>query len=388
MYVTRLIGILGVAVLGAAVVPAAQAQTPAATTLICVSNAGERQVCPGDTSSGVVLVKATGAAACLLGKTWGYDEKGVWVTDGCSGEFVLGPTAVAVETQPTVPAASAVKPAERIEEWGDFAPGNGFLVGRGSAGELSISGYALLRYINQMPGTQTYTDHLGNERNTDGRNDFYPHRVMVFLKGWLADPKLVYSITLWTVLATDQNAIFGNIGYQFHRRFSLYGGLNGNPGTRSLQGSHPYWLGHDRVMADEFFRPFFGSGVWAQGTLTEGFWYNVVTTNNNSSLGRQDEPAGSHLLERRLGVVDADDEGVRAARRLWRLGVARGAGDAVRRLVHVQPGAAFHQRHDLCFGKHDHQAGRQRERVRYRRARGRCHRRSAGVPAVCQSTPA
>ncbi len=285
LYVTRLIGILGVAVLGAAVVPAAQAQTPAATTLICVSKAGERQVCPGDTSSGVVLVKATGAAACLLGKTWGYDEKGVWVTDGCSGEFVLGPTAVAVETQPTVPAASAVKPAERIEEWGDFAPGNGFLVGRGSAGELSISGYALLRYINQMPGTQTYTDHLGNERNTDGRNDFYPHRVMVFLKGWLADPKLVYSITLWTVLATDQNAIFGNIGYQFHRRFSLYGGLNGNPGTRSLQGSHPYWLGHDRVMADEFFRPFFGSGVWAQGTLTEGFWYNVVTTNNNSSLG-------------------------------------------------------------------------------------------------------
>ena len=109
---------------------------------------------------------------------------------------------------------------------------------------------------------------------------------MVFLKGWVGNPKLIYAITFWTVLSTDQNAIFGNLGYQFTRRFSVYGGLNGNPGTRSLQGSHPYWLGHDRVMADEFFRPFFGSGVWAQGEAgAKGLWYNVVMTNNNSSLG-------------------------------------------------------------------------------------------------------
>ncbi len=50
--------------------------------------------------------------------------------------------------------------------------------------------------------------------------------------------KLVYTVTLWTV-STDQNAIFGILGYQFSRKFSLYAGLNGNPGTRSLQGSHP-----------------------------------------------------------------------------------------------------------------------------------------------------
>jgi hypothetical protein len=158
-------------------------------------------------------------------------------------------------------------------------------VGRSSAGELAISGYALMRYINQMPGEQTYTDHLGNDHTVDGRNDIYPHRVMVFFKGWLASPKLIYAVTFWTVNTTDQRAIFGNLGYQFSRKFSIYGGLNGNPGTRSLQGSHPFWLGHDRVMADEFFRPFFGSGVWAQGELVPGLWYNVVATNNSSSLG-------------------------------------------------------------------------------------------------------
>jgi len=50
-------------------------------------------------------------------------------------------------------------------------------------------------------------------------------------------------------------------------------------------GSHPFWLGHDRVMADEFFRPFFTGGVWAQGEPVPGLWYNVMLGDNNSILG-------------------------------------------------------------------------------------------------------
>jgi hypothetical protein len=50
-------------------------------------------------------------------------------------------------------------------------------------------------------------------------------------------------------------------------------------------GSHPFWLGTDRVMTDEFFRPFFTYSVWAQGEAWPGFWYNVVVGNNNSALG-------------------------------------------------------------------------------------------------------
>jgi hypothetical protein len=249
-------------------------------TIPCAST-GERVHCAADTSAGVALVSSTGTAACLLGKTWGYDDKGIWVSDSCAGNFALGQLAsnqasVAVPL-PTVP--------QTIETWGEFDPGQGFLIGRSSAGQLSISGYALVRYVNQTPGEQTFTDHLGNVRTTDGRNDIWPHRVMVFLKGWVGSPKLVYSVTLWTVLDTNQNAIFGNLGYQFSRSFSVYAGLNGNPGTRSLQGSHPFWLGQDRVMADEFFRPFFGSGVWAQGEPVSGLWYNVMLGTSNSILG-------------------------------------------------------------------------------------------------------
>ena len=265
--------------------PAAQAKT-----VTCSSTAGERQHCPADTSAGVALVRPTGGGACLLGKTWGYDETGVWVSDGCGGEFVLGqggPVAPALAPPggPAQPAAPKQRPQERIESWGEFEPGQGFLVGRSGAGELEISAYALIRYINQMPGTQTFTDHLGNEHSVDGRNDLYPHRIMVFLKGWLGNPKLIYNIFFWTVNPTDQKNIFASMGYQFTRRFSLYAGLNGLPGTRSLQGSHPYWLGHDRVMADEYFRPYFSNGVWAQGEVVPGLWYNVMAANNLSALG-------------------------------------------------------------------------------------------------------
>ena len=37
-------------------------------------------------------------------------------------------------------------------------------------------------------------------------------------------------------------------------------------------------------MADEFFRPFFGSGIWAQGEVVPGLWYNAMLSNNNSIL--------------------------------------------------------------------------------------------------------
>jgi hypothetical protein len=290
---------------------AASSATPVGggtVVITCVSDAGEHRHCPAGTSAGVLLVRETGDAACLLGRSWGYDATGVWVTDGCGGEFLVSqavPEAPAepasappTAEQPPAPAPPAdgaptarEQPADdvptplRVESWGEFEPGDGFLLGRSNVGELSLSAYGLLRYVNQLPEEQSFTDHLGNEHPVDTRQDFFPHRIMVFLKGWIATPKLIYNIFFWTVTTTDQDALFGVLGYQFSRKFSLYAGINGLPGTRSVQGSHPYWLGHDRVMADEFFRPYFSYGIWAQGETVRGTWYNVMVANNNSSLG-------------------------------------------------------------------------------------------------------
>jgi hypothetical protein len=268
---------------------AAQQENAASNALqrvTCVATSAERTFCAGDASRGVVLITSNGPGECLLGRTWGYDQTGVWVRDGCSGEFAFGVSAQQVLTPATAPTPQAPRePTPRIETWGDFDPGAGFLVGRSSFGELAISGYGLLRFIDQTPGSQTFVDHLGNERTTDGRNDVFPHRIIIYLKGWLFDPKLIYTVFFWTVNETDQRSIFINLGYQFSRKFSVYAGIAGNPGTRSLLGSHPYWLGHDRVMADEFFRPFFTSGLWVQGEAVPGLWYNAMVGNSNSSLG-------------------------------------------------------------------------------------------------------
>jgi len=182
-------------------------------------------------------------------------------------------------------AAARSTTAPQVETWGVYDPGKGFLVGRSELGELGISGYGMVRYMSQHDSDQKFTDHLGNVREVDPRDDIFSHRIMVFLKGWLGSEKLIYNITIWTVNTTDQDAMFANIGYQFSRKFSLYAGLTGNPGSRSLNGSHPFWLAHDRVMADEFFRPFFGSGVYATGEVVPGFWYTAAVSNNSSSLG-------------------------------------------------------------------------------------------------------
>jgi hypothetical protein len=266
----------------------AQPPDPAAEprTLLCESRRGEdRRTCAADTSAGVALLRSTGSAACLLGNTWGYEADGVWVAEGCSGEFVLGESAAAAA--PADAGAETIPPWAQSAEtftWGDLDPGNGFLIGRNNLGSLSLSAYALARYMNQ-DGNDSFVDHNGVEQPVDLRNDLYSHRILVWLKGWVGLEKLIYTITFWTVNTTDQDAIFANLGYQFSDKFNLYVGVFGNPGSRSMQGSHPYWLGHDRVMADEFFRAYFTQGVYANGELLPGLWYSASVGNNNSILG-------------------------------------------------------------------------------------------------------
>lgn len=175
--------------------------------------------------------------------------------------------------------------AHTPEFYGAVNPGKGFVLARTKFGTLNISGYMLARYMNQMPGTQSYQDHLGRPQTMDGRNDILWHRVQAFIQGWIYSEKLNYMITLWTVNATNQVAIAGSMGYRFATWFNVSAGINGLPGTRSLEGSHPYWLGTDRVMADEYFRPGFTSGVWITGEFLKTLHYNVMVGDNLSELG-------------------------------------------------------------------------------------------------------
>jgi len=54
---------------------------------MCESYRGQRQHCAADTSGGVRLVKQIGYNSCQ--GNWGYDYYGVWVANGCRGEFQI-----------------------------------------------------------------------------------------------------------------------------------------------------------------------------------------------------------------------------------------------------------------------------------------------------------
>jgi len=68
-------------------------QVTVSSVVACVSTSDQRQHCLADTSAGVVMLRPTGEATCLLGRNWGYDAQGVWVSEGCGGEFATGSTA-------------------------------------------------------------------------------------------------------------------------------------------------------------------------------------------------------------------------------------------------------------------------------------------------------
>lgn len=59
-------------------------------TITCSSKNGRREHCRVDTSGGMILVRQLSDSDCQLNRTWGYDANGIWVTDGCRGEFAAG----------------------------------------------------------------------------------------------------------------------------------------------------------------------------------------------------------------------------------------------------------------------------------------------------------
>ena len=88
-------------------------------------------------------------------------------------------------------------------------------------------------------------------------------------------------------------------------------------------------------MADEFFRPFFEVRRLGAGRARARALVQRVIDEQQQFARREVEPAGPEVHDRRIDVVDADDEGVRTARRLRRLRDAREGGHEVR-LLHAR----------------------------------------------------
>lgn len=67
----------------------AQAQYGYEESFICESIKQRTSYCEIDARGGVELVDQLSRAACIEGQTWGYDRRGVWVSQGCRAEFIV-----------------------------------------------------------------------------------------------------------------------------------------------------------------------------------------------------------------------------------------------------------------------------------------------------------
>jgi DUF3011 family protein len=64
--------------------------SPQDQTISCNSDDMRRHYCPADTRSGVQMVKQHSEAACIFDRTWGYNDRGIWVDRGCRADFQIG----------------------------------------------------------------------------------------------------------------------------------------------------------------------------------------------------------------------------------------------------------------------------------------------------------
>jgi hypothetical protein len=252
------------------------ASTPAATqpTVTCSSSPGTRELCAADTSAGVALMNSTGEAPCLLGKTWGYDDTGIWVSDGCSGEFIAGPAA----QQP-----KRSKPLEHV-------PNVGFLLYSGEKGEIYFRLFSYARYLNQLSLDGSYVDYFGHTHTVPQRQDVQLQKFFAPFAGWFLTPKFRYYLYVWSSNTSQgdpaQVVGAGNLSYTFNRFVTFGAGITSLPSVRSTEGQFPYWLGvDDRLTADEFFRGSYTTGVWLKGEFQTKVKYMAMFANNLSTLG-------------------------------------------------------------------------------------------------------
>src|SRR5262245_15177390 len=161
---------------------------------------------------------------------------------------------------------------------------------------LKFNNNTQIRYLNTVDSRDTFTDHLGGVREVHRRNDITVNRSMFIFAGYMFDPKLQYSLTVWTSAGPASIVVAGNIGWRFNNDMTITGGYTGVPGSRSLVNTFPFFQPTDRRMADNFFRPGFRQGTWANGEPLKNLNYLVFVGNGLNTLNISASKIDTNLL--------------------------------------------------------------------------------------------
>jgi len=152
-----------------------------------------------------------------------------------------------------------------------------------------------IRYLNTQNTDDTFVDHLGVSREVHARNDITVNRAMFILGGYVFDQRARYSFTVWTSAGAASIIVASNIGWRFNNALTITGGYTGIPGSRSLVNTFPFFTSTDRSMADNFFRPGFTQGAWANGELGHGLNYLAFVGNGLNTLSISANKIDTHL---------------------------------------------------------------------------------------------
>ena len=206
---------------------------------------------------------------------------------------VAAPAAQQVASSPAPPKSVEKTPDEHavaVSESPEYIGNLGFRIYEGDKGLIYMRLMTYARYLNQKGIDPTYTDSFGTVREIDRRQDFQLNKFFLPFSGWFLDPKFKYYLYVWSTNASQgdpaQVVGAGNISYVMNSYATIGAGITSLPGVRSTEGQFPYWLSVDaRLMADEFFRPSYTTGIWVKGQFMPGANYMAMLGNNLSTLG-------------------------------------------------------------------------------------------------------
>ena len=190
----------------------------------------------------------------------------------------------------TLNGLKSVNAADSGKTLGDYTPNAGFTVVNAEKGSLSFGVFSYIRYLNQKQLNETYTNTFGKVTDIKRRQDIQLNKVNIKFFGWVMDKDFRYLFYVWTSNTSlgqlSQVVVAGNLQYRINDYFNFGAGINSLPGVRSTEGNFPFWLTVDnRLIADEFFRPSYTTGLWVNGKITDKLNYSVMGGNNISQFG-------------------------------------------------------------------------------------------------------
>jgi hypothetical protein len=97
------------------------------------------------------------------------------------------------------PSANLSVNQEEQKQWGTYTPNQGFKLADTECGDLSLSIYTYVPYLNQLALHPTYTKAFGDVMTVQQRQDVQIQKVQTFL-GWILSQNFRYFLYAWTGL--------------------------------------------------------------------------------------------------------------------------------------------------------------------------------------------